>query len=518
MQVVCLVSVVVAICLANDYGVSWDESLHSQYAEGVLRYLGTWGADDSCNDLYDLKYYTPAVDVVAASIYRWMPDYKYTIRHLVSALIAIATVPALFRIGKQLGNEWIGVASGVSLLLTPRFFGHAFVNSKDIPLATALAWAVWALLGYFDGRRRESVFWCVVTFGAVAMIRPAGTLFIAAMFVAALAYADMVQRKRWSAKASTYLHGFQILLGTWLLMVLVWPWAHENAIGHPLEAIRKASSFHTVVPVLFDGTVIKSNELPRSYLPKMLSITTPLPVLAFAVLGFAFMLREQVLRPRSERSGRYFIVQCWLLVPLFVYLVLRPNIYDGIRHFLFLLPAICFWCGIGFVLSWQAAQNFYARFALSTTAVVSLLSFAIMLCHLHPYQMTYFNGVAGGLAGAERKYETEYWLTSYREAMEWINEQVRREDPGQPVRVAVAANEQAISCASAFAGPKINIELLSSTGVPGTLPPGIRYYVGSYRYGLMHNYPASPIVHSIQRDGVTFAVVRENRHNSLARQ
>jgi len=41
---------------------------------------------------------------------------------------------------------------------------------------------------------------------------------------------------------------------------------------------------------------------------------------------------------------------------------------------------------------------------------------------LHPYEYTYYNSFAGGTNGAFRKYETEYWLTCYKEAVEQFNE------------------------------------------------------------------------------------------------
>jgi hypothetical protein len=40
---------------------------------------------------------------------------------------------------------------------------------------------------------------------------------------------------------------------------------------------------------------------------------------------------------------------------------------------------------------------------------------------LHPYQYAYFNSLTGGQAGAYRKYDLDYWLTSYKEAAEYLN-------------------------------------------------------------------------------------------------
>jgi hypothetical protein len=43
---------------------------------------------------------------------------------------------------------------------------------------------------------------------------------------------------------------------------------------------------------------------------------------------------------------------------------------------------------------------------------------------LHPYQYIYFNSLVGGLEGAHKKYDTEYWGASYNEAINWFKENV----------------------------------------------------------------------------------------------
>ncbi|HAX67995.1 MAG TPA: hypothetical protein DCY14_00170 [Anaerolineae bacterium] len=43
------------------------------------------------------------------------------------------------------------------------------------------------------------------------------------------------------------------------------------------------------------------------------------------------------------------------------------------------------------------------------------------IVQLHPYQYAYYNQFTGGVGGAFRNYETEYWLTCYREAVLGLN-------------------------------------------------------------------------------------------------
>ena len=42
---------------------------------------------------------------------------------------------------------------------------------------------------------------------------------------------------------------------------------------------------------------------------------------------------------------------------------------------------------------------------------------------LHPYQFIYYNNYDGGVSGADRQYELDYWVTSYREATMYLNDE-----------------------------------------------------------------------------------------------
>jgi hypothetical protein len=57
----------------------------------------------------------------------------------------------------------------------------------------------------------------------------------------------------------------------------------------------------------------------------------------------------------------------------------------------------------------------------------------IGIAQLHPYEYVYYNTLVGGVAGAYREYELDYWAISYREAMEGVN---RLAAPGAAVEVA----------------------------------------------------------------------------------
>jgi hypothetical protein len=122
--------------------------------------------------------------------------------------------------------------------------------------------------------------------------------------------------------------------------------------------------------------------------------------------------------------------------------------------------------------------------------------------------MTYFNVLAGGPRVAAQHYDSDYWLTSYKEAIEGFERQPGR-DASRPTRVLIAANEHSQWCAGYFAGPNIAIETTLTSGQPGDLPPGYDYYIGTTRSRMSDNFPEAPTVHEISRRGAVFTRIKQ---------
>jgi hypothetical protein len=68
---------------------------------------------------------------------------------------------------------------------------------------------------------------------------------------------------------------------------------------------------------------------------------------------------------------------------------------------------------------------------------------------LHPYQYTYFNSFTGGTGGAFRKYDLDYWGTSFKESFEYLNE-----NAPQNAQVIVIGSRQ---IADEYARPDLKI-------------------------------------------------------------
>ncbi len=495
----------------GDYGISWDENVQRAYGDAILRYFASGGQDKSYNSIGPLRFYGPTFELPVAAISHLWTNHVYIVRHVATAITALLTVPALVRIGRHLGSRWAGLLGGLALVMMPMFYGHAFVNSKDIPFACLFAWVMALILERFATDHwtwmRTALFGLVL--GLMAGTRPGGAVAAAIPLTALFAWGSCFTAPGrpipWRPRFMREL-ALAVLIA-WVIMVLPWPYAHENPLTHPAEAMAFAMRFPRDFLMLFEGKIIVSTALPRYYLAKYLLITTPPVLLAGAAVGLAAGIREQLRSPRAARSQAIFLLQAWLLLPILLFAIRPPNVYDGIRHFLFLLPALAMLhaLGVAWVVSKTTAT--LARSAIIAGTVLMTLSPAISLARLHPYQMTYFNSFVGGVGGAGARYETDYWLTSFREAMEWVNTQAVRE-PGRRFTVLLATRPTTLDTVQGFKAANVDVRA-TPKGTPSgdRLPDDVDYAILSTRTG-QTPFRASPVVHTVHRDGAVFCVVR----------
>jgi hypothetical protein len=256
----------------------------------------------------------------------------------------------------------------------------------------------------------------------------------------------------------------------------------------------------------FEGQMINSDALPWHYLLKYILITTPPTLLLLAAGGAFIALREFRRDRRSTRSFVGAVTLLWLLLPIGAFIVLRPCAYDGMRHFLFLLPALAVLAAIGVAGALAAARG-RARWIAWPVVVALLLIPAKDVVGLHPYQSTFFNVFVGGLAGAEGRYETDYWVSSYREAMTWVNQRAAA-DSEHVFTVLVGGAPTLGEAASWYAAANVRARFVGRADLGRTLPAEVEYYLSTTRFGCDDLYPDAPIVHEIGRRGAVFCVIK----------
>jgi len=279
-----------------------------------------------------------------------------------------------------------------------------------------------------------------------------------------------------------------------LVTYLTWPYLWESPLGNFIQVIQHMSNNPKAPPVLFNGVITSAESLPRLYLPVMLLITLTLPVWPLFISGLVLLLRRVIHRQVEWRA--LSAVLLWFLIPFAYVLLRRPPIYDGYRHFLFILPPVFIVSAFAFqaVSDWLRQKWLYPLLL-----VVFALPGILGIIFLHPYPYTYYNALVGGTGGAFRRFDTDFWLTCYKETMSYVNETA-------PEGTTLFALRQP-SIAQEYAAPGITVGRYD--------PDADQTFSGSLlllttRTNADQTYhPEAPVWHRVGRDGAVFCVVKQ---------
>lgn len=506
-----------ALLIYRDFGMTWDEGVTSEYGEMVLDYFRSNGEDTSALHFFNLMYYGPLFELVITWVYEKFPGDWIYVRHLMIGFLGLTVVPilmlmaSLFNRGPAAAGIWLAVFCGVAIMMLPRYVGHLFNNSKDIALAVTMTMAIAATAYYLmpgkQGWRRAAL--AGVAMGLVAAARPAGlpiAIAMAGLGILALLIRQHLQGESlWPLIQRVLLHALLVLVIAWVIMVVPWPWAHQAPLANPVKAILYAAEFPSVNSHFYQGTYIANNNLPWYYMPHYLIISTPILPLLLSLVGlFAVVFQARKL---DEYLPLYVLVTGWLTIPIIMFLVMVPVSGIGVHHFLFLLPALAFFTSYGLLVIVQRLNEWRELRIWNWIGLFCLLLPLPQILQLHPYQIAYYNELVGGLSEAGHRYETDYLVSGHREAIGWLNNEVRRSDK-PVVNVIIVANGLSITTVSTFATDRIRLLPTMDPTNFRELPPGIDYYVSSYKYEFDHQYPDAPIVYEVARDGIRFVVIK----------
>jgi hypothetical protein len=324
-----------------------------------------------------------------------------------------------------------------------------------------------------------SILFPAIFLGIATSIRILGPL--AGLLVALYAF-----RKHGTKSIPTFIiYAFFALVA----MYVTWPYLWPNPVGHLIESLRVMSQYPWPGEVLFDGVEYASTDIPRSYLPFLLGIqlTEPIWVLFFAGLTITIIS----LVKRREYVELLALTIVWFILPLMGFIISRAPLYDNFRQVFFILPPIFLMAGVVFEkVKWRIWQ-----IALITLAILPGL---VGIVRLHPYEYIYYNTFIGGEKGAFRRFELDYWGTSYREAADWLN---KNAPPDANVWVEGPAH---------LLDMYLRTDLNLYSTYEAERAEHYDYVVSTTRYDLdLTSYHNAEIVYRIERGGGLLAVIKK---------
>jgi len=418
---------VVALLTFRDYGLSWDDYAHSEYGD-LLRELYASGFTDlRALSFVNLYYYGGGFDLVAALAAKVLPFTLFETRRLAGALVGILGLFVTWRIGRRVGGPRAGLVALILLAACPLYYGHMFMNPKDSPFATAMSIFLLGLVRLLEAYPRISLSTGTLVgigFGLSFGSRIMGAFGLIAA-LAALALIVLAEARKVGIRPAGRRLGHFVLalvpvmVLAYAVMALVWPWSVNDPLN-PLRAVEYFSHFFEKPwEELFGGRLISVPDMPRSYVPVLFALKLPE---IFSVLGFGGVAGALIAAARRNvavnRRAVFLALALAAVFPLLITIMLRPAMYNGIRHFVFVLPPLAVLGGLAGVFLVDAAAR-YVRFApVAAAAILAAgIGFPISaMARLHPYEYTHFNWLSGGVAHARDRYMLDYWGLSFKQA------------------------------------------------------------------------------------------------------
>lgn len=421
-----------------DYGVTWDEDVHAYYGELILRYYASWLQDKSALDWWNLYIYGGAFDVPATLLTKVSPLGYYETRHAFNAVIGLVGIVGTWKLARTVGGSRTALIAAISLTLVPNYFGHMFNNPKDIPFAAGMAWGLYYLVVMV--RSLPAVPFSLalrlgVVVGLTAGVRIGGVLLIAYL---GLVIGFLAVLRGWQQQSPRQLaidlgQGLvravlPVLLVGYSVLLLVWPYAQQSPIAHPLAALRDFSHHAYGYQVLFDGVYYWTDDLPWLYLPTYILLKLPelLILLIVAAAGWAIWA---LWRPETWREPRRLLALALVafaaVFPVAYAIGIHATVFNGMRHFLFVLPPLVVIAALMLDRLIEKSVTLGSGRAVAAALAIYVGYHVSLLVRLHPNEYVYYNAFIGGVEGAQGLYKLDYWGNSYAEAVHGLERTLR---------------------------------------------------------------------------------------------
>ena len=431
--VLLIINIVVGLFTFRNYGLSWDEPLFYNYANalgyayspqewfsGHFNLENAYGSSGT-----DHANRGPAYILLAHPLVSTLESIgldNASAWHLINFFTFQLGVYLLYRLAKRWMSKSAALASATLFAWQPLLWGHAFINPKDPPFLVFFLGAVCFGFEMVDNLNEDSQgFWkflgsilpAAFFLGIATSIRVLGPL--AGVLVGIYGLSQI--KKTTIPPLVKHLLAYAVL--AILIAFITWPYLWLNPLQRFIEDFGFMSDNPTQLQVLFNGQLYHADGLPRRYLPVLLGITLTEPVLPLFLIGALAVFWKKIKANNWSLTTDYFLLLLWFLIPFTYVLVSKPPMYDGYRHFLFILPPIFIFTGFAFEKLFEVVRT---RWITGAIVFILLAPAIYSLIQLHPYEYTYYNSFTGGTSGAFRNFETDYWLTCYKEAVEKFNE------------------------------------------------------------------------------------------------
>lgn len=486
----------------KDYGATGDEWTERRAAQDLSRYLSSPTSYDSIinynyNDKINVTFgHHPLVTKYQRS-YQLIQNYfnfkgYYEWGHLFNLIfgsVLFVLIYVLFYAEYKSSKK--AIIPVIFLVTCARLSGDIPTNNKDVPFATMYLASVLLiyLFSKFEPNKYLKIILLGVVFGITQTFRTVG-FSIYFVYIFYFFYVEYIEGRKFTfSKIGNFFLELIIIVGFSLFVSMsIFPWLGSNFFANFFNLLLDAKSFQNWDDtIFFAGEFLFKADRPWYYLFTWIFITTPVYLIVlFGLFPFLFN--------KLFKNKLFAISLISLIVNTGLYLVMHPVIYNGIRHFLYIIPMIVILASVVLFYLLGSIKKTY-RLAIGFLIALNIFIVGYNLYKLHPYEYIYFNELIGGIRGASGKYELDYWGASYKEATEWI---VNNTDLTQKDFIYACNVDYAVDY---YSGKKFFMTY--------GYPEYANYTICDSENERKRNYTGK-ILYQVKRDGVVLNTVREH--------
>ncbi|MBI2012040.1 glycosyltransferase family 39 protein [Candidatus Daviesbacteria bacterium] len=474
----------------KDYGISWDESFYLNsgkvYFENFFNpqevsklipqyHLVTHGA------FFDVLYY------LILKIFNQTSSFEFL--HLVKALFASITLIFIYAsINILTRNRYVSLVGTLLFIFSPRWLGDIFDNHMDITATLLTSIIILLSLKIFSDKKSE--IWGLPLYGLVSAIAFSHRV-ILIIFPALFIYLYIFKKFKKEELNSNYIGFILSFLVFIAALFLTDPYIRINGLLGIVEKAIYFTFFNKDITILFEGKFYPATNLPWYYFVKQILITSPLIIIFLTISGALFMIKKFINLGFIKTTSHIYLLMSLYIIFVLVY-IFKPVTFDSWRHFLFLIVPMVLIAALGLNFIFQS-RRIYLKLIFILLVVNSILVIKDVY-GLYPYHYMYFNELIGGIKGAYKNYETEYWGKSYKEAILWLKENEIKET--KLYKLATCSNPT--QSAYYFADNMIHTKNLGEAD----------YFICITKNN-EHNKVGGEIVHTVIREGVPLNFIKK---------
>lgn len=428
------VTLALGLLVAKDYGISWDEKAMFVLGEEAYEYV-TLGEEYPLHP--GIRYHGAFLEILFYAAQELLhlryARHVFMFRHAATFLVYWGGMLAIYALAlRQFKHRGWALLAALMYFLSPRQFGHAFVNTRDIPAMVWFIVKMVSLLHFLDRKTVRSAVLHGTISGMVVALRIGGLF--APIFTLSFFLLEMLREHLHQGKILWKRYAFLLAVyGSVFVFATIafWPLLWDKPLLHFYEAVQNMMTSQQAPGGLYFGRNVGTP--PWHWVPAHFMTKTPLLYVSLFFVGVATFLAQAVSRPRSLLSERrdLFLFFSWFTLPMFIVVVLEADLFDEWRHLYFIYPAIVLFAVHGlralFLMAKRISRIRLRQAFLATLVALpaaGFLSIAVWMVRFHPLEYVYFSIPSRYV---EYNFELDYWGLSYRQGFEWILEHDRDE-------------------------------------------------------------------------------------------